>query len=112
MKSLQILVFYSWLYYKPLFCYMEYHMKNMLESVYMYIKVKVQVGAKKEEVKKKNKDSYFVSVREKAERNMANKRVIEIMASLFEISIKNVRIINGHQSPSKILSVNLPENLV
>lgn len=78
----------------------------------MYVKVKVQAGRKKEEVKKKNKDTYIVSVREKAERNMANNRVCEIVASLFNISTKNVRIISGHQSPSKILSINLPENLV
>jgi uncharacterized protein YggU (UPF0235/DUF167 family) len=78
----------------------------------MYIKVKVQAGAKKEEVKKKNRDSYLISVREKAQKNMANKRVCEILASLFEISIKDVRIINGHQSPSKILSIDLPKNLV
>ncbi|MFA6251706.1 MAG: DUF167 domain-containing protein [Candidatus Paceibacterota bacterium] len=78
----------------------------------MYIKVKVQAGAKKEEIKKKSKDSYIISVKEKAERNMANKRVCEIMALLLGVSVKQVRIINGHQSPSKILSINLPENLV
>ena len=78
----------------------------------MYIKVKVQAGAKKEEIKKKAKDSYIISVKEKAERNMANIRVCEIIASVFKVSIKNVRIINGHQSPSKMISINLPENLV
>jgi len=72
----------------------------------MYIKVKVRAGAKKETVVKKNKDTYIVSVRELAERNMANRRVCEIVAGLFEINIKAVRIISGHQSPSKILSVN------
>ena len=78
----------------------------------MYIKVKVTAGAKKEQIKKKSEDTYLVSVREKAERNEANRRICEIFASLFEISIKNVRIISGHQSPSKILSINLPKNLV
>jgi uncharacterized protein YggU (UPF0235/DUF167 family) len=78
----------------------------------MYIKVKVTAGAKKEEIKKKTKDSYIISVKEKAERNMANKRVCEILASVFKVSVKNVRIINGHQSPSKMLSINLPQNLV
>jgi uncharacterized protein YggU (UPF0235/DUF167 family) len=86
---------------------MEYHAKNMLESVYMYIKVKVQAGAKKEEVKRKSKDCYIITVKEKAERNMANKRICEIVASLFGVSIKSVRIVSGHQSPSKILSINL-----
>jgi len=78
----------------------------------MYIKVKVEAGAKKEDIKKKNKDTYIISVRQKAERNMANKRVCEIMAGLFHIPIKNIRIISGHQSPSKILSINFPENLL
>jgi uncharacterized protein YggU (UPF0235/DUF167 family) len=74
----------------------------------MYIKVKVQAGAKKEIITKKSEDTYIISVREPAERNLANKRICEIMASLLGISIKNIRIISGHQSPSKILSVNRP----
>ena len=78
----------------------------------MFVKVKVQAGAKREVITKKSKDSYIISVREKAERNLANKRICEIIASLFSVSIKNVRIINGHQSPTKMLSINLPENLV
>jgi uncharacterized protein YggU (UPF0235/DUF167 family) len=51
-------------------------------------------------------------VREKAERNLANKRVLEIIAEAFNVSVKKVRIINGHQSPSKILAVDFPESLV
>ncbi|HLP86673.1 MAG TPA: DUF167 domain-containing protein [Candidatus Paceibacterota bacterium] len=78
----------------------------------MYIKVRVLAGAKKENVSKKNKDTYIISVREKAERNLANKRICEIMAGIFNISTKKVRIVSGHQSPSKIIAVDLPENLV
>ena len=78
----------------------------------MYIKVKVQAGAKKEDIKKRSKESYLISVRQKAERNQANKRVIEIIASLFNVSAKSVRIINGHQSPSKLISINLGDNLL
>ena len=78
----------------------------------MYIKVRVQAGAKIEEIKKKAEDSYIIKVKEKAERNQANKRICEIMASIFDVSIKQVRIINGHQSPSKMISINFPENLV
>lgn len=74
----------------------------------MYIKVKVTAGAKKEEIKKKNIDTYYLSVKEPAERNLANKRVCGIMAEFFEISVKNIRIISGHQNSSKILSINFP----
>jgi len=79
------------MYYNPLFCY----------NLGMYIKVKVQAGAKREVITQKSKNSYIISVKEPAERNLANKRICQIMASLFNVSIKNVRIINGHQSPSK-----------
>lgn len=75
----------------------------------MFIKVKVQASAKKEKITKKSNDSYMIFVCEKAERNQANKRIMEIVASLFGVSIKNIRIINGHHSPSKILSINLPK---
>lgn len=73
----------------------------------MYIKVKVLTSAKKEEIIKKNKDTYIISVKEPAERNLANHRICNIIASLFEVNVKNIRIISGHQNPSKILSINL-----
>lgn len=73
----------------------------------MYIKVKVTPGARLEKIEKKSKDHYLVWVREKAERNMANTRVCQIMALYLGVSRKSVRIISGHQSPSKILSVNI-----
>lgn len=78
----------------------------------MYIKVKVQAGSKKEDIKKKSNDSYIISVCEKAERNLANRRICEIAASLYGIPVKSVHIISGHRNPSKILSINLPENLI
>ncbi|MBI2630899.1 DUF167 domain-containing protein [Candidatus Nomurabacteria bacterium] len=72
----------------------------------MYIHVKVIAGARKEFVKKKNEDHFEISVREKAERNMANGRVLELIAEHFEVPINKVRIVNGHRSPSKLLAVD------
>lgn len=71
----------------------------------MYIKVRVTAGAKKEAVTKVSKSSYKMSVKQPAERNLANVRVIELMASHLKVPAKTVRIINGHHSPSKLLSV-------
>lgn len=76
----------------------------------MYIKVRVLAGSKREDIKKKNKDTYIINVREKAERNLANKRICEIIAGIFGISVKKVRIVSGHQSPSKILAVDTMVN--
>lgn len=76
----------------------------------MFVKVKVQSGSKREVVTQKSKDSFMISVKEPAERNLANNRIREVMASHFNVSVKNVRIINGHQSPSKMISINLSSN--
>lgn len=71
----------------------------------MYIKVRVVAGAKKETFKKKSNDHLEISVKEKAEQNLANRRVIELISTYFKVPAKQIRIISGHHSPSKILSI-------
>ena len=71
----------------------------------IYIHVKVNAGVKKESWKKKSEDHFEVSVKEKAERNMANIRVLELVAEHFSVPLNRVRIINGHQHPSKLLII-------
>ncbi len=75
----------------------------------MYIKVKVVAGAKKELIVKNSPNSYSISVREPAERNLANGRVIELVALDLGVPKGKIRIISGHHSPSKILSINIPD---
>lgn len=72
----------------------------------MYIKVRVIVNSKKEEIIEdpKKKDHFRVYIKQKAERNMANDRILEIFRARF--STQKVKIVNGHHSPSKILSVD------
>jgi len=71
----------------------------------MYIHAKVTSGAKKEILKQISADHFEISVREKPERNLANTRVIELLAAHFKVPKSKVRIINGHRSPSKLLVV-------
>jgi uncharacterized protein YggU (UPF0235/DUF167 family) len=78
----------------------------------MYIKVKVEAGSKKENIVKKSENQYIIKVKEPAERNLANIRVCEIIASIYKVNNKSVRIISGHHSPSKILSVVIANSLV
>jgi len=75
----------------------------------MYIKVRVQAGVKKETFHKKSEDHFEISVKQKAERNMANTRVLELIAGHFNMPQGKVRIINGHHSPSKMLSVDIDD---
>ena len=69
----------------------------------MYIKVKVSVGVKKEVIIEDSPDHYTISLREKAEMNRANNRILEIFQDLFPH--QPIKIVSGHHSPSKILSV-------
>jgi len=76
-------------------------------NYYVYIKVKVIAGAKKETIVKKTKDHFNIFVREPAERNLANKRVVELLRDYFKVYNGDVRIVNGHHSPSKIISLDI-----
>lgn len=69
----------------------------------MYIKIRVKTGSRTEKILQKSPDSYEVSVKEEAERNMANKRIIEIMRKM--CPGKSVKIVSGHHKPSKIIEI-------
>jgi uncharacterized protein (TIGR00251 family) len=71
----------------------------------MYVRVHVVPGSRKEDFRSVSKDTFNISVREPAERNMANKRVIELVARHFKVPSAKLRIINGHKSPTKLISI-------
>lgn len=72
----------------------------------MYIHVKVKADAKREDFKKVSEDHFEISVKEPAERNLANGRVVELLSAHFGLSKGKIRIINGHHSTSKLISVD------
>lgn len=71
----------------------------------MYIRVRVTADAKKESFLQTAEDTFFVSTKEPAEQNRANTRVLELVAGHFGILPKQIRIISGHHSPGKIISL-------
>lgn len=71
----------------------------------MYIHVRVHANAKKESWTLKKLVHFEASVREKAENNQANARVLHLAAHHFGVAVDRVRIVNGHHSPSKLLSI-------
>ena len=76
----------------------------------MYVHAKVQAGSKKESFEMINEDHFLISVREKAERNQANQRVIDLVRDYFENlgqKTGQIKIVSGHHSPSKLLSVDI-----
>jgi len=71
-----------------------------------YIHVKVKAGMRQESFIRKSEDHFEISVRQKAERNMANSRILELIADHFKVIRSKVRILNGHRSPSKLLVID------
>ena len=71
----------------------------------MYIHVKVIAGVKKESFVQLKDDHFAVSVKEPAVRNLANRRVLEILAGHFKLPVSKIRITSGHRSSSKIFRI-------
>lgn len=71
----------------------------------MQIRVKVTTGAKKEILKKTSDNSFEISVKEKAERNLANKKVRELLSEHLSVPVRSIKMLTGHHSKGKILEV-------
>lgn len=73
----------------------------------MYIKVRATASAKKEVVKRVSADNYHISVKEPAERNMANARLRALLSRELGLPGGKVRLVTGHRSPHKIFSADV-----
>ena len=71
----------------------------------MYVKVRVVAGMRKEKVQKVDGVTFEMTVKEPAERNLANKRIRTILAEEYNVEIGKVRIVTGHHSQSKIFDI-------
>ena len=71
----------------------------------MYVKVIAEPGAKKEKITQLKKDHFVVAVKEKAERNSANNRILEVLSAFLNISRSSLKIVTGHRSRSKIIDI-------
>jgi len=72
----------------------------------MFLKVFVTPDAKKERVEERG-DALLIAVREPAEGNRANNRVRAIVAELEGVPVGKVRILTGHHSRGKMVSVTI-----
>lgn len=65
-----------------------------------YIQVRVTTKARAESIEYKNK-KYFVTVKEKAERGLANARVKQLLAQELQCNPQSLRLVKGGTTPSK-----------
>jgi uncharacterized protein YggU (UPF0235/DUF167 family) len=73
----------------------------------MFVHVHVTPGARRERVTKKDETEFQIEVKEPKERNLANKRIREILVKEFGVDSGQIRMLTGHRSPSKIFSVGV-----
>ena len=71
----------------------------------MYIKVKVHADEKKEQIIKKNPDTFEVWVKAPASEGRANIAVIKLLAKTLGVEAKLFKLIKGATSPSKIFEI-------
>jgi hypothetical protein len=71
----------------------------------MLIKVKVNVLSKEDKVIKKSEDNFEVFVKVDAQRNMANKKIIELLAEYFNLPQYKVKMIKGFKESNKIFNI-------
>ncbi|MDQ5958129.1 MAG: uncharacterized protein QG665_479 [Patescibacteria group bacterium] len=71
----------------------------------MYVQAKVHAGASADKLVVIGENRLEIWVRAKARAGAANLQVVNLVAKFMAKSPKEVRIINGHNSPSKLLAV-------
>jgi uncharacterized protein YggU (UPF0235/DUF167 family) len=72
----------------------------------MYVRVVAYPGSKKEKVTCIGEQRYEIMVKEPAKQNLANNRIRALVAQLYGKAISETRIISGHQTARKIISVS------
>jgi uncharacterized protein YggU (UPF0235/DUF167 family) len=73
----------------------------------MYVKVHAIPGRRKELVTKVDEVTFEIQVKEKAERNLANRRIQTILGELFQVPSTQVRLLTGHRTSSKMYSIDV-----
>ena len=71
----------------------------------MLIKVKANVLSKEDKVIKKSEDNFEVFVKVDAQRNMANKKIIELLAEYFNLPQYRIKMIKGFKESNKIFNI-------
>lgn len=67
----------------------------------MEVRVKVTTKAKKDILTEVKPNTFTAEVKDKPEQNMANKKVILLLAEYFSVDDSQIRLIKGHHMPSK-----------
>jgi len=70
-----------------------------------YVRVKATPGARREHIEQTGDDTYHIFVKEPPAANMANKRIMQILAEMYDVPSKSVRLHTGHMSRNKVFTL-------
>jgi uncharacterized protein YggU (UPF0235/DUF167 family) len=70
-----------------------------------FIKIKASSNSKKNKITEIAKDVFEICVKAKAENNLANQMILEILAEYFQKDIKKIIIIRGKKSKNKWVQI-------
>jgi len=71
----------------------------------MIINIKVITNAKRQEIKQEN-DKLKIYLKSKPEKGKANEELINLLASHFNVSKINFKILKGKKSRNKLIEIN------
>ncbi|MBU1177562.1 MAG: DUF167 domain-containing protein [Patescibacteria group bacterium] len=71
----------------------------------MLIKVKAYPQAGKQEIIKKENDSFEIWVKEKPIQGQANRAIITILTDYFKIPRENIKLVRGFKQRNKIFEI-------
>lgn len=71
----------------------------------MFLKIKLHSKSKKQKIEKLDDNKFEIWTKSKAEQNMANLEMVEILSDYLGIEKKKLRLISGHHRPSKMIEI-------
>lgn len=72
----------------------------------MKIFVNAKPGSKAEKIEKASENIFNIRVKEPATDGRANEAIVKALAEYFSVSKSTVKIISGHSSKKKIISID------
>ena len=73
----------------------------------MLVKIRVFPKSKTNEIIKKSENSFDVRVRVRPEKGLANRAVINVLASYFKVPAAKIRMVKGAKQRSKIFEIKI-----
>lgn len=79
--------------------------ERLREQGSIVISVKVKTGASRRGIKDIKEERWKIDIQSPPEKGKANRELISLLASKFNVSENNVKIITGKRSPSKMVKI-------